>query len=633
MFQNPVLNRRWNQFVDGLATPAARANTRRAWSFYLGLFHGNYGLLTGAVLSAIAQSLALLPVPVAIGYMVDRALASHSVVLVLLSAVGIFAALLAYASFGFLTRHFALNANSIAVRRLRNELLTQCFRFSRAYLTRTDNAKLHAHIVQDSERVATMGTVLIEQFAPAILTCIPLCGFLLWLDWRVVPVLVAILPVVLWSFRIWERRLTKSFASFRTASTEFSSGVLWVLRSFDLVRHQAADEYALAEQKQNADQLHQSTINLARTNSAYVSAQSVIIAVTMLVVLVLSGLAVVKGRMTLGQLLALYAGFALLRDRLYTALQSIPHLVSGNESLLAMWQMLQVTDHQPHSGARVVDFRKSITFREVTFGYDARDVIKDVSLGITPGVSTAIIGPNAAGKTTLIHLLLGLYRPRAGEIEVDGHPIAEIDLQHLRRQIGVVAQDPLIPSDTIASVINYGFPEATVNAIRDAAEIAGLSNFIDNLPQGYDSETGEGGTLLSGGQRQRLALARALVRQPKLLILDEPTNHLDPAAVADLISSLRQMSFNPAILLITHDYQTAMLADYVYVIADGCIVAQGAKVEVLQNQHWTEMFFNLHRNGGSNPAGVFDAAIAERLSWPAPPVIGAPLGDLKDASR
>jgi len=185
-----------------------------------------------------------------------------------------------------------------------------------------------------------------------------------------------------------------------------------------------------------------------------------------------------------------------------------------------------------------------------------------------------------------------------------------------------VAQDPLLPSGTIADVISYGFPEATSTQIEQAARTAGLHDFIETLSDGYRSQTGEDGAMLSGGQRQRLALARALLRQPKLLILDEPTNHLDPAAVAELISSWRTVSFNPAILVITHEARVARLADVVYVMTAGSIVSDGLAANVFQKDNWTELFVDLSDAGSSLAAGTEPPA-----SWPRTPDHLAVMGD------
>jgi subfamily B ATP-binding cassette protein MsbA len=575
MLQNPDHLRHFKNLVSALAVPGERARARQAWAYYGRLYHDRYGSLFAAIIAAIAQSLALLPLPVMVSYLIDRAVAARSVKLVLLAATGAFSALIAYAVFAFLTRHFAHRANSSAVFRLRTDLLSHMFRLSRSFFGAADHGKLHANVVQDSERVVMMGGVLIEQFLPGLLTCIALTAFLGWLDLRIVPVVALIVPLLLLSIRKWERRVSRSVNDSRMAAKNFSYGVTRLLRSIDLIRLRGADEYELGEQNRNAQELHEATLRVSRANSSYNWVQSVIIAFAMLLILSVSGTAVVTSRLTLGGLLAIYATFALIRDRLYVLLQTVPLLVAGNQSLLAMWQMLQTRDFEPYDGNCKLDFTGRVEFFEVSFGYDDREVVHNISFTLKPGTSSAVIGPNAAGKTTLTHLLLGLYRPRCGRIALDGVPIDEIDLPHLRRQIGVVPQDPQILPGTIAQNIRYGWPEATPAQIALASRLAGLHEFVANLADGYETEVGEGTTQLSGGQRQRLAIARALLAEPKLLILDEPTNHLDAAAIARLMISLKQLRTAPAMLLITHDMNVAMFADYLYEMRDGKLVAAG----------------------------------------------------------
>ncbi len=584
MFQNPDHLRHFKDLTSALAASDERARARQAWAYYWRLYHDRYGSLFAAVIAAIAQSLALLPLPIMVSYLIDRAVAARSIKLVLLAATGACSSLIAFAIFAFLTRRFAHRANSSAVYRLRTDLVSQIFRLSRSFFGAADHGRLHANVVQDSERVVMMGGVLIEQFLPGLLTCLALTAFLFWLDLRIVPVIAIILPLLLLSIRKWERRVSRNVNDFRLAAKDFSHGVTRLLRTIDLIRQRGADEHEQRAQNLNAHKLHEATLRVSLANSSYNWVQSVIIAFAMLLLLSVSGITVVSGRMTLGQLLAVYATFALIRDRLYVLLQTVPLLVAGNQSLVAMWQMLQLNDYEPHSGTRRLNFAGRVDLSEVSFGYEAHDVVRNVSLILKPGQSTAIIGPNAAGKTTLTHLLLGFYRPRRGRIEFDGISIDEIDMLHLRRQVGVVPQDPQLVAGTIAQNISYGFPDTKPWQIENAARLAGLHEFVGNLSDGYDSDVGEGGTLLSGGQRQRLAIARALIADPKLLILDEPTNHLDTAAIERLMISLRQLRTAPAMLLITHDLNVASFANQVYEMKDGRLMAIASSRESLEPQ-------------------------------------------------
>ena len=583
MLQNPAHLKHFKNFASALAAPDERVRARRAWAYYWRLYRERYGSLFAAVIAALAQSLALLPLPLMVGYLIDRAVAARSIKLVLLAATGAFGALMTYAVFAFLTRRFAHRANSNAVYRLRTDLLSQMFRLSRSFYTAADHGKLHANVVQDSERVVMLGGTLIESFLPGLLTCVALTGFLFWLDLRIVPVIALIVLLLLFSIRKWERRVSRCVNDFRSAAKNFSYGVTSLLRSIDLIRQRGADDFAQREQNLNAEKLYDATLRVALANSSYNWVQSVIIAFAMLLVLSVSGIAVVTNRMTLGQLLAVYATFALIRDRLYVLLQTIPILVAGHQALLSMSQMLELNNFEPYAGTRKINFQGRVDFIDICFGYDDREVVSNVNLTLRPADCVAIMGPNAAGKTTLSHLLLGFYAPHRGRIELDGISIDEINLVDWRRQVGVVPQDPIILNGTVAQNIGYGFSDVPPSQIEEVARLAGLHEFVAALPQGYDSEVGEGAVLLSGGQRQRLAIARALIAKPKLLILDEPTNHLDSGAIKKLMTSLRQLETAPAMLLITHDLNVACFADRVFEMNRGQLVPAGSLGEPLQS--------------------------------------------------
>jgi ABC-type bacteriocin/lantibiotic exporter with double-glycine peptidase domain len=203
-------------------------------------------------------------------------------------------------------------------------------------------------------------------------------------------------------------------------------------------------------------------------------------------------------------------------------------------------------------------------FEDVTFGYGTGAVVENVDLALQPGRTVAIVGPNGAGKSTLAYLAVGLYRPWSGRVLADEVPLEELDLVHLRGQIGVVMQDPFLFPGTVWENITYGSREPTIEAVQAATHAATADEVIESLEAGYDTLVGEKGVRLSGGQRQRLALARALLHRPALLILDEPTNHLDQAAITRFMVRLRALPEAPAILIISHHAEIVTQADVVY---------------------------------------------------------------------
>jgi ABC-type bacteriocin/lantibiotic exporter with double-glycine peptidase domain len=282
--------------------------------------------------------------------------------------------------------------------------------------------------------------------------------------------------------------------------------------------------------------------------------------------------------MTIGDLLSFFVTLRLLSQHGAQAVQIVPTIVMGQQSLLALYNLLSAKTVEPYQGTAKIEFRGEIRFEGVHFRYGEPTVLQGVDLTIRPQRVVAILGPNGCGKSTILHLILGFYRPQAGVVYCDGRPYDEVDLSCVRRAIGLVPQNPQLLHGSIRENIAYGMPEASLQQIRHAADLALADEFISELPDGYETNIGDAGMRLSGGQRQRIAIARALLREPKLLLLDEPTNHLDIRAVTRLMEHLSNVDRQLALVLVSHDRGLIRYADDVYEIENG-LVAQPAKVD------------------------------------------------------
>ncbi|MGH2730779.1 MAG: ATP-binding cassette domain-containing protein, partial [Actinomycetota bacterium] len=238
-------------------------------------------------------------------------------------------------------------------------------------------------------------------------------------------------------------------------------------------------------------------------------------------------------------------------------------------------------DEKPNA-IELPPLQKEIRFEHVTFGYEpGRPILRDMDLSIPKGTNVAIVGPSGSGKSTLVNLLLRFWDPDDGRVHIDGHDLRDVTLHSLRGQIGIVFQETFIFNSTVRDNIGIGRPDATDDEIVAAAKAAQLESFVEALPAGYDTVLGERGVRMSGGQRQRLAIARALLRDPPILILDEATSALDARTEAEILETLESVVQTRTTLAITHRLAMAAGADLIFVLDQGCVVERGSHDELL----------------------------------------------------
>jgi ABC-type bacteriocin/lantibiotic exporter with double-glycine peptidase domain len=311
---------------------------------------------------------------------------------------------------------------------------------------------------------------------------------------------------------------------------------------------------------------------MAWLGGTYGILQQAISACAGLIVLVVGGWATSRHELTTGDLIGFYAIAVLLLRQLTPIVTLVPNMIIGYESMVRLDRLLRAGGGEPYTGTKVIDFDGSVTFDNVSFGYDRRPVLREIDLAIAPGERAAIVGPNGAGKSTLVSLLLGLYRPSAGRLLARDVPFDDLAMPGFRRAVGVVLQNPVIFPGTVGENVAYGRPNATEAEIQRAAAWATAAEFVEAFPLGYATPVGDEGVLLSAGQRQRVAIARALMAWPALLVLDEPTSHLDDAAINRLLGNLSELPGSPTIIAISHDPAIEAWADRVIHLRDGRII-------------------------------------------------------------
>ena len=310
-----------------------------------------------------------------------------------------------------------------------------------------------------------------------------------------------------------------------------------------------------------------------------------------IVILWYGGHRVIAGALTIGQLMFFYTLLGYL-------LGPLERLASVNlkiqDALIAADRLYQVIDIEVEAlgegkQARFERVRRSIRLRKVSFKYGCRaKVLEEVSLRIPAGKIVAVVGESGSGKSTLLKLLTGFYHPTEGRVLIDRVDLRDYDLASLRARIGVVAQAPFIFNGTVRENIALGRPEATPEEVFKAARAAGLGEFIAGLPERYETTIGERGANLSGGQRQRLAIARALMKKPEILIFDEATSHLDTTTERAIQKNLRTAFAGKTVILVAHRLSTVKDADLIYVLHRGRVVERGTHHQLMlrEGRYW-----------------------------------------------
>ena len=320
--------------------------------------------------------------------------------------------------------------------------------------------------------------------------------------------------------------------------------------------------------------------------------------------LLVGGAQAISGKITVGEFVAFYGYVVMLvgpMRMLGTALGMAQRAVASGARVFEILdrepRMISPPDAPPlpPGGGRV-----ELRGIEAAFGEaaGATQVLRGVDLTVDAGRSVALVGATGSGKTALVGLLPRLYDPSAGSVLIDGADVRDVDVRSLRGEISFVSDDPFLFSASVRENIAYARPDATQEEVREAARHAGVEDFIEDLPEGYETQVGERGLTLSGGQRQRVALARALIGNPRVLILDDATSSVDATTEARIGQALREVTREPTTFLVAHRMSTIALADEIVVLEDGRVTARGQHADLLER---SELYREIAERGRDRP--------------------------------
>jgi len=480
------------------------------------------------------------------------------------------------------------------VNELRKQLFSHLQELSFSFYDRSEAGEIISRVTNDTDTLSEIFVQGVITLISDVLTLIGIVAIMLWLSIPLTLAAFLVMPALVLLMFVFQSRLRKAYRATRkkiaAVTSRFEESISGIREIQSFTREQ---DTMNGFRQANVENL-QANVQAGKLFALLMPAVQIIGAVGTCVVLWFSGILTVSGGITL----VIVVAFLLYVNKFFSPLVDLATFYNTLQSAMSAAERIFVTldtklEIADAPNAIELSYVKGeIVFNNVTFGYDpTRPVLKNVNIHVEPRKTLAIVGPTGAGKSTIVKLLSRFYENQKGTITVDGYDIQKITLNSLHKQMGVVLQEPFLFSGAIMENIKYGKLDAPDDKVKQVAKIVGIHEFISSLPKGYETDVGERGARLSVGQRQLVSFARALLRDPPILILDEATSSIDPYTELKIKKALAVLLKNRTSLVIAHRLSTVRNADNIIVINEGKIVEEGNHAELMKKKG---MYYRLY---------------------------------------
>jgi len=526
------------------------------------------------------------PVKAALGnrlVQLQEFLQAHRISALTFMGAALFLVFLAKGALGYLQQLRMRYVSERVQRDIRNDLYAHLQTLSLGFFSRRSTGEIMSRLGSDVESLGDASTELFKNALKEPLNIIGLIGLLFLIKWQlallsllVLP--VAILPIVKFGARIRRRgtRVQERRAELNTILQETISGVR-VVKAFGM------EEYEKGRYWEASDQVFKAIMRIVRVDALTSPVLEILGSVGIVIAVWVGGYLVFSKSLTPGAFMAFLGALASLYQPVKRISQINNNIQRGMAGVARVFELMDLRSdvaERPNAVA-LGRMQEGVELHNVSFAYEAdRLVLRGVSFSAKLGEIVAIVGSSGAGKTTLVNLIPRFYDPTSGTITIDGIDISRATIRSLREQMGIVAQDTILFDDSVFNNIAYGQRDVAPDKVVEAARIANAHEFINALPEGYATRVGERGLRLSGGQKQRIAIARAILKNPPLLILDEATSALDAESERLVQEALDRLMQNRTAFVIAHRLSTIIRADKILVLDGGCLVEQGTHAEL-----------------------------------------------------
>jgi ATP-binding cassette subfamily B protein len=476
---------------------------------------------------------------------------------------------------------------------LRRQVYAHLQKLSLGYFETAQTGDLSYRLTEDIDRIGEAINKTFHQFIPNILQLAVVFGYMVYLNWQLTLAVLILVPLMAFLISwfghlllIFSRRSQSRVSSLSSLLTEVFSGIR-------LVQAFAAEAYEIKRFSQEAEQNRQTKYSAEKIKAIQLLVVGFLYAASVLFLFWLGGWQISQGNLSGSEFVSYVAAIALLIDPIAQITDNYNEFKQAEASVDRIFELFQIhpTVINKPDAMGLPPVTGKVEYRSVYFAYRPdQPVLQNLSLLALPGEAIALVGPSGAGKTTLVNLLPRFYNPQAGQILIDGIDVQAVTLESLRRQIGIVPQETILFSGTISQNIAFGQEDFDLKRVQAAAKIANAHQFISQFPDGYETWVGERGVNLSGGQRQRLAIARAVLLNPRILILDEATSALDSESEALVQEALERLMQDRTVFIIAHRLATVRRADRILVLEQGRVVESGTHIELMTRDNGTSRY-------------------------------------------
>ena len=534
------------------------------------------------VLLVLTTTLLGFPQPLVNRFLIDDAILGRQLNLLIVALLLMIGIQVLSMAAGLVQQYYFTRFEQEIILDIQEDLLSRTLRFPKSFFDEQEVGYLMSRLSSDVGGLRWFFSSILVQIVSNIVRLVGGIVLLLYLEWRLAIVALVIIPGLLAWVRFFSQRTRALSHQSMERQADVTRRMQESLASASLIKAFVSEEREVSRVMAALRSVFELSLERMAVGTVAGMALSTLNSVANFVILGVGAYWVIVGHWTLGSLWAFrsYVGYV------HGPAQFLANVNLQLQSALAALErvsaLYDIVPEETGVGLPVEHLSGEVEFRHVSFSYDGEQpVLQDVSCRIEPGERVAIVGPSGVGKTTLVSLLLRFYQPTAGEIWFDGRPASEYEVGSLRQRIGYVSQSTLLLSGTILDNLRYGNPEASEEQVVRAAKVAGIHDFIVSLPEGYDAPVGERGVNLSEGQKQRLALARALIKEPDILVLDEPTSALDSLVERSIFDALPALVRDKTLFVAAHRLSTIQDSDRILLLNESRLVAMGTHQSLL----------------------------------------------------